>query len=345
MRPGMSVSSDTHERALEGHFACAPGLLVSIECLGHSYITRTDSHEMSVSLPTLTRDWQQGFLGRPAWTYRTFRNTERNAEIDDANFEWGVTAGFHDEPDGTQAPDYARLRRWRFETTIKTTKFVSDFGNARAKFVRELEAWWSLASSWISIFTKQDSVQIGKAGTGIRVGPIVMWCGDESGWRVNPSVETSRSLTNDQGAVSLDHATLKGCMTLTANATKPPDEWAFIRDARALVKAQQFRRAVIDAGTAAELAMTSLIDPTLTGMNLLQRERIFEKNRGLWELSNLMVERNAGTRPVRLQQDLAEPRNKAAHDGAALNEAKANAAVAVATDLVEQLHPLAGLLP
>ena len=345
MRPVIPDSSDTHERALEGHFVCGPGLLLSIECLGHSYNTRTESHEMSVSLPTLKRDWQEGFLGPPAWTYRTSRDIKRDAEIEDANFEWGATVGFHDEPDGTQAPDYARVRRWRFETTIATTKFATDFANARAKFVRELEAWWSLTSSWISICTEQDSVQVGKGGTGIRVGPIVIWCGDESSWRVNASVDTSRPVTDDRGVGILDHATLKGCMTLAANATKPPDEWVFIRDARALIKAKQFRRAVIDAGTAAELAMTSLIDPTLTEMNLLQRERLFEKNRGLWELSNLMVERNAGMRPDRLRQDLAEPRNKAAHDGAALNETKANAAVAVAADLVEQLHPLAELMP
>jgi hypothetical protein len=54
--------------------------------------------------------------------------------------------------------------------------------------------------------------------------------------------------------------------------------------------------------------MTALIDPTLTGMNLLQREKLFEKNRGLWDLSNLMLTQQAGTRPDRLQPDLAEPR-------------------------------------
>jgi hypothetical protein len=134
-------------------------------------------------------------------------------------------------------------------------------------------------------------------------------------------------------------------MTLAANRTQPPDAWLFTRDARALLNAKQFRRAVIDAGTAAELAMTALIDRKLTSMNLLQREKLFEKNRGLWELSNLMLERDAGTRPDGLQQELAEPRNRAAHDGALLSEAKANAAISVAAELVEQAYPLASLLP
>lgn len=60
---------------------------------------------------------------------------------------------------------------------------------------------------------------------------------------------------------------------------------------------------------------------------------------------NLMLECSAGTRPDRLQQDLVEPRNKAAHDGAFLSEAKANAAISVAAELAEQLYPLADLLP
>ncbi len=199
-------------------------------------------------------------------------------------------------------------------------------------------------STWISIFTKQDFVEIGKTRSGIRVGPIVTWNGDFDGLRVNGSKETSIPNVNDEGVEILNHQTLLACTRLAASGTQPPDEWLFIRDARSLVSARQYRRAVIDAGTAAELAMTALIDPTLTGMNLLQREKLFEKNRGLWELSNLMVKQNAGTRPDRLQQDLAEPRNQAAHDGAVLSEAKAVAAIAIAADLVEQLHPLADLL-
>ncbi len=50
------------------------------------------------------------------------------------------------------------------------------------------------------------------------------------------------------------------CMILAANGTQPPDEWLFIRDARSFDNAKQYRRAVIDACTAAELSRTTLID-------------------------------------------------------------------------------------
>ena len=340
----MTESGDPQQRVLEGHFACGSRLLIAIECLGHSYNSRTPNHDLSVSLPTLKAEWQEGFLDPPAWSYRSFREAKQSAQLSDDKFDWGVTVGFHDEPDGTQLPDFARVRRWRFETTVTSTNFASDFFRARARAVQELEAWWDLISTWISLFTRQDFVEIGKTRRGIRVGPIVMWCGDKDGKRVNGSIDKSIPVVSDQVDI-LDHRTLSGCVTLAANGAQPPDEWLFIRDARSLVSARQCRRAVIDAGTAAELAMTALVDRTLTSMNFLEREKLFEKNRGLWELSNLVVTRNAGTRPSRLQQDLAEQRNSAAHEGASLNEAKANAAIAVAVALVEQLHPLADLLP
>jgi hypothetical protein len=111
--------------------------------------------------------------------------------VSDDKFAWGVTVGFHDEPDGTQAPDFARVRRLRFETTITTTRLASDFFNARGDLVRELEMWWAVISSWISVFTRQDFVEIGKTRGGIRGGPIVAWSGDKDGYRVNAAIDTS----------------------------------------------------------------------------------------------------------------------------------------------------------
>ncbi len=48
----------------------------------------------------------------------------------------------------------------------------------------------------------------------------------------------------------------------------PPAEWALIRDARLLLNAGHIRRAVLDAGTAAELAMTMLVDNYLDDANI-----------------------------------------------------------------------------
>jgi len=78
-------------------------------------------------------------LDPPTWTYRSSQQPDPNADVIDDKFEWGVTVGYHNEPDGSQAPDYARVSRWRFETTITTTRMASDFFGARTKAVSELE--------------------------------------------------------------------------------------------------------------------------------------------------------------------------------------------------------------
>jgi hypothetical protein len=94
-----------------------------------------------------------------------------------------------------------------------------------------------------------------------------------------------------------------------------PAEWLFIRDARSLLNGGDFRRAVIDSRTAAELSVTALIDRKfdLLGTSSTDREQQFASHHGLSKLIQLNNSLRASTLPRRLQQDVAEPRNKAAH--------------------------------
>lgn len=294
------------ERQLEGHFACGNGLFIAIECLGHGYNSKTATRDVSISLPTLKQNWQEGRLAPPTWTYRDRRESKQNADVHDDNFEWGVTVGFHNEPDGSQAPDYARVSRWRFETTITTTRMASDFFGARTKAVSELESWWELTSSWISIFTQQNAVHIGKAGSGMRVGSIITWAGDGNSYRVNPSIDTSRPVLSATGVDILDHQTLTACLTLAASQIAPPLEWTFIRDARSLAAAKEYRRAAIDACTASELALTTLIDSKFDTDNIPAPSRAaqFDSHHGIAKLT--LLHRNsgaAGTLPRQLVRD------------------------------------------
>lgn len=334
---------NTEERTLEGHFACGNGLFIAIECLGHSYNTKTATHDVSISLPTLRRNWQEGHLDPPTWTYRSSQEPKQNADVVDEKFEWGVTVGYHNEPDGSQAPDYARVSRWRFETTITTTRMASDFFGARTRVVRELESWWELTSSWISIFTKQNSVPIGKAGSGMRVGSIITWSGDANSYRVNPSIDTSRPVLSATGVDILNHRTLTACLTLAASQTEPPLEWLFIRDARSLAAAKEYRRAAIDACTASELALTALIDNAFDANNIpaAARKAQFDAHHGIAKLKNLHAKVGAaGALPKRLVEDVGALRNKAAHRGYDPTPSETTLAIQTATAVVELASPL-----
>lgn len=71
---------------------------------------------------------------------------------------------------------------------------------------------------------------------------------------------------------NLESSDLQACVT-AAGDQAPPAEWLFIRDARSLLGAGQNRRAMIDAGTAAEVAMTNLIDRYLAAEEIAEPVR------------------------------------------------------------------------
>jgi hypothetical protein len=135
-------------------------------------------------------------------------------------------------------------------------------------------------------------------------------------------------------------------MALTASKTEPPLEWLLIRDARSLVTARQYRRAVIDACTAAEVSLTSLIDDKFDadGTPEADRKRQFASHHGISRLKQLhRAVGAAGTLPTRLVEDVGALRNKAAHRGYEPTPAETGLAIDTATAVVELATPLAGL--
>jgi hypothetical protein len=140
---------------------------------------------------------------------------------------------------------------------------------------------------------------------------------------------------------------LQACLTATGNQGAPPAEWLFIRDARSLLNGGQTRRAVIDAATAAELAITRLIDNHLAAGNTdeIVKSALMKSYSALGGRAKLLRRLRPKLLSDQLDRDLVEPRNRAAHGADSLSDEQAHKAVAMATDIVEEAHPLANLLP
>jgi hypothetical protein len=126
----------------------------------------------------------------------------------------------------------------------------------------------------------------------------------------------------------LDLHGFQGCLTATGNQEAPPAEWLFIRDARSLLNAGENRRAVIDAATAAELAMTTLIDKYLATANTdeIVRTALVKRYSALEGRTALLRRLRSGLLSDQLQRDLIEPRNFATHGGHSLTDAQAQTA-------------------
>jgi len=104
------------------------------------------------------------------------------------------------------------------------------------------------------------------------------------------------------------------------------------------------RRAVIDSGTAAEVSLASCVAVQLWagGLAISAGERIIQQANGVVGLVDL-YESLGGNLPVskrRVMDQLAKPRNDAAHGGQAPDQTGVENAMTVATSIVRTATPL-----
>lgn len=321
---------------LEGHFACGSGFLVTPDCLGRRFSSRTATYELSITLPALYEGHEKERLRRPPWTY-VLAGDDRDAYW--SSDEWGSVAGT-----GAEAPTYAHIMRCVVHSKVAAND-EADFKAAAQLFGDEVAAWWSSVSDWLDVLTLQDFASLKRAQRSILNDSVQMWSGDSAG--VRKAGISYQVLTGGIHQVEvLDEHQLQAALDLAASGTPPDVEWLFMRDARSLLNAGEYRRAVIDACTAAELAVTALIDRKFDddGTSQAERTREFGAHHGLSKLKLLHKKRGAvGALPKRLVDDVGAPRNKATHKGERLGKAEAETAIKTAVDVVAIAFPLSSV--
>jgi hypothetical protein len=225
---------------------------------------------------------------------------------------------------------------------------VSDDGELHEtvwdEFNVKFEFWWEAFTSWAAILASQDLV-----------GPPEWdWSGpDREGWSIDAhghpaGFKTGKVLTKAESPTHrvLELQDLEACVTAAGNQGPPPAEWLFIRDARSLLNGGDNRRAVIEAATAAEVAMNTLIGQYHATVNTdeLVKEALEKRCRSLEGCTAVLKTLRTRLETGGLQKGLIEPRNDAVHRGESITEAQALTALDIATGIVDLAHPLAGLL-
>ena len=77
------------EWPLEGHFECGgQGLLVTPDCLGREFASRTANYDLIISLPQPDTRPRHAPLRPPKWTYGPIDEDEDRDEDEDQEF-WG----------------------------------------------------------------------------------------------------------------------------------------------------------------------------------------------------------------------------------------------------------------
>jgi hypothetical protein len=322
---------------LEGFFTCAGGgLSVEIDCLGTTFESRTASHPLTVTLPQLDSRAPLAPLARPAWKFR--RAGKEKDSITVAHEDWGAIGGMR--VNGEQYPHYAEVQQCIIHSEIDA-KDEWEFRNGVSAFGKELDAWWRAFTGWLGILLVQDFTQLGVTQLSILEYGFHAWSGDEAGQRHTPSGSALTVVRPIPELVTAD--ILRTCADLARKSHEPPTEWVLIRDARSLAIAGEDRRALLDAGTAAELALTALLETHLFPSGEAIQKALFERYKTLGGLKDLALQLIPQKVPEQLQDDLITPRNDAIHTGEQpVSRATALKAIAKATELVALLHPVGG---
>jgi hypothetical protein len=220
--------------------------------------------------------------------------------------------------------------------------FVAELGEADDRFAiltrlsDEFRAWFALANEWFAIWSGQ---------------PVSS--PDSSEQKILHMAIPGRGLTGIGGRrssfaigdiVGLGSSQIEGAFQRASAGTRLPIEYRMLLSSQIEQLRGDVRRAVIDAGTAAEVALASAIranlDKSLISPGFI--DRVIVNSNGLVGLIDLAssVGISCHVSKRRAADQLARVRNEAAHAGYVPTPVEARTASAVAKELVQAVRPL-----
>lgn len=213
-------------------------------------------------------------------------------------------------------------------TLDKLPDFAVTFGH-------EFDEWYGTAVSWVELWNNLNltNLQESYPGTTGTIGAP-----DGSGWASGWSPVGRIYVTSANRAISA------GTLTLAfekANASEqPPTEWLLYLQG---AKTFDDRLAIIEAATAAEVALTGAIHQRLVPLTVEAREEMVLNANGLYGMVKMLQKLDAKKDNKALEKvgkKLANPRNNAVHAGRRPTKDEVHEAFVVTLELLEKYSPL-----
>jgi hypothetical protein len=201
----------------------------------------------------------------------------------------------------------------------------------------EVDRWSTRLAEWVEVFSDQD------AGRGSPLRNVIAEGQGFSLWTVegdlrSPPATTRRVVVIDRRSHALSRAQWRRVLRQASLGTTVPDEHRLLIDARAAARRGHGRRAVVDAGTAIELALWRIMDDRLDSTPSPPREELIKQK---WTLGKL-VELLGGCLPLPSPdiRRLAEIRNRCVHGNHAPPKDDVDLMLRSAQAVVEVVEPL-----
>lgn len=203
----------------------------------------------------------------------------------------------------------------------------------------EMDTWWDNVRTWLEISTGQRLTQVGH-----QQPPAWDLDSRTQIWLVSKRTKRERwrgggdAIGPERPPVhGVDADVFAACAALSDIG--PPLAWNLLRDARALQGVGQYRRALIDAATAAELAVIELLDERLQDTELDIQKVLLDDNPMLGRKARLLA-RLGNALPKSFTDDLVTKRNQAVHKGVDPTWDECEAAIQAALVQVKKMFPL-----
>ncbi|WGX96909.1 hypothetical protein [Nocardioides sp. L-11A] len=316
---------------VETYFELPHTVGVEFVMLGTDFVVDLDGLQLTIRFPRSekTRNWP---LLVPPALVNVFDDDGLSSLL--TKVEWGMENGL--ERDGPES-----RTAWVSALGLAVEAPDGSEQEAANRLLETMDDFWPVVCDWIEVLNRQVHSGQGKA---LLLGPHhPVWVKDgDAVKRIYRRSEVPIEVPQAPGA-DAPFAVAKDtfqAMLGHAKSGPPPLEWLLIRDARLAHHAGSRRLAVIDAGTAAELAIVKMARDEVAGIPDKFVDLLFNKYQALNGTSQLLKKLGGAALPEDLGNRLMKPRNGAAHRGAIPTAEESRAALEAAMEIVDSAYPL-----
>lgn len=295
------------------------GVLTDVNALGEAWPSRVGTVDVDVLLPSIS---------------------ERESETGAARLGPPLNLPEHHVRWGSGDEDEGALCVAALAIGIRSGGSIQASGDMLA---HNIDSWLELVTDWLAVWSGQPVHQrLPSEALKISGEQLELWATVEDA--------TQFARIEGRGPVSLmplpgepvSYGQWKRATEFATNGTPPPLQYLLLRQAHQELFREESRRSVVEAGTAAELALSEALHAELCAIGGQQlAEAVLASVRGIGALSELAW--RAGlcmSSPDEIRSKLAGPRNRAAHKAEDPSHEVAQQAVDVAEDVVQGLITL-----
>ena len=300
-------------------------------CFGKRFRVRIGDQPLVMVLPQVSPGDPPELVGPDIEHLPIQRGPGISSTADDRR--WGVISSWNSstgQPIGGAWLGKIALKA-TFPEPIAYSDYLHGLGSPDSDEIKNLfnsvDEWFERLTTWIGVVVDQDTHHreplgsISVPGQGLTIRAVL------SDGRVSLPRSSNEATIFTRHNELVNLTTLRAIVKRTNAADLPTDAWLLLRDGYIDLRRGRLRKAVIDAGSAAESAMAM--------WSRANQVHLPAKPTLGWFVSN------AGAPiPATTNQNLVVPRNDAIHNNISPSQSQAWQAVALAKQILETLHPL-----